>query len=238
MSMSNNNTEKLGGPYTKTEQEQRREQVYQMHFEKGMSAVKIADELKVNRNTINDDIKYWNVQIGAKFGKEDIQLCTANQIEMMSAIKQRLLEDYKERDFETKLKIEKVVLDIENKIANIVTKMKPVESTSKSEITQETFAKIVKQLCHSNQIKTPSHADIGAIRKEILVTTEGNTSQVSAIEAMLFEQGLGFFESRTTLEDMMNHNHKSYDVLSFAVAKKIITNDEQNQIRKKRDDDI
>ena len=47
-----------GGPYTKKEQEQRRSKVYNLHFEKGHSAVKIAETINVNRNTINDDIKY------------------------------------------------------------------------------------------------------------------------------------------------------------------------------------
>ena len=151
MSMSNNNTEKLGGPYTKTEQEQRREQVYQMHFEKGMSAVKIADELKVNRNTINDDIKYWNVQTGAKFGKENIGATIASEIEMIGAIRQRLLENYENLDFASKLNVEKMLLDAGYKIANIVTKMIPLEKVHESEISPEMFASVVKQLCHCDE---------------------------------------------------------------------------------------
>ena len=54
---------KAGGPYTKKEQEQRRNQVYDMHFEKGYSAVRIAESIKINRNTVNEDIKYWYAQI-------------------------------------------------------------------------------------------------------------------------------------------------------------------------------
>ena len=49
---------KQGGPYTKTEQDDRRKKVYSMYFEKGFSAIKIAHELEVNRNTINQDIKF------------------------------------------------------------------------------------------------------------------------------------------------------------------------------------
>ncbi len=41
---------KKGGPYTEKEQEDRRKQVYELHFEKGFSAVKIGEMLKVNRN--------------------------------------------------------------------------------------------------------------------------------------------------------------------------------------------
>ena len=50
--------EKRGGPYTKREQEERRLEVYHLHFEEKLTAVAIADTLKVNRNTINEDIKF------------------------------------------------------------------------------------------------------------------------------------------------------------------------------------
>ena len=50
--------QKQGGPYTKSEQDERRNKVYSMYFEKGFSAIKIAIELKVNRNTINQYIRF------------------------------------------------------------------------------------------------------------------------------------------------------------------------------------
>ena len=40
--MNDMSEEKKGGPYTKPQQEKRREQVYQMYFEKGRSAASIA----------------------------------------------------------------------------------------------------------------------------------------------------------------------------------------------------
>ena len=50
--------EKDGGPYTKDERTKRQNEVARLHFEYGYSAVKIAEMMKVNRNTINSDIKY------------------------------------------------------------------------------------------------------------------------------------------------------------------------------------
>ena len=44
---------KKGGRYTKKEQEQRKIEVYHLHFEQDKSAVKIAELLEVNRNTVN-----------------------------------------------------------------------------------------------------------------------------------------------------------------------------------------
>ena len=234
MSMSNNNTEKLGGPYTKTEQEQRREQVYQMHFEKGMSAVKIADKLKVNRNTVNDDIKYWNVQTGAKFGKENIGATIASEIEMIGAIRQRLLENYENLDFAAKLNVEKMLLDAGYKIANIVTKMIPLEKVHESEISPEMFASVVKQLCHCDEIRFPSHVRLRAIKKEIVVNTSRDFNFVNDFVTMMFEEGLGIFESRTRIPEF-EPDKKFYDVTSFAVAKKIITSQEKREIFEKKE---
>ena len=54
--MTVENKTKKGGPYTTLEQEKRRKQVYELHFEKGLSAIKISEMLKVNRNTINEKL--------------------------------------------------------------------------------------------------------------------------------------------------------------------------------------
>ena len=62
---------KNGGPYTKKDQEKRRNQVYTLHFEKGYPAVRIADELGVNRNTISEDIKYWYSSIKEETRQEN-----------------------------------------------------------------------------------------------------------------------------------------------------------------------
>ncbi|HUU47575.1 MAG TPA: hypothetical protein VMW55_02205 [Nitrosopumilaceae archaeon] len=57
---------KKGGRYTRKEQEERKLRVLQLHFEEKKSAVKIAEELKINRNTINDDIQFWYGQLASK----------------------------------------------------------------------------------------------------------------------------------------------------------------------------
>ena len=49
---------KKGGRYTKKEQEERRLQVYHLHFEENTPAIRIAEMLNVNRNTINDDLRF------------------------------------------------------------------------------------------------------------------------------------------------------------------------------------
>ena len=55
--------QKIGGPYTKQEQEIRKNKVFELHFQQGHSAVQIAKILDINRNTINKDIESWYSEI-------------------------------------------------------------------------------------------------------------------------------------------------------------------------------
>ena len=47
---------KEGGPYPESQKKTRRDEVFKLHFDYGYSARKIADMMKINRNTINSDI--------------------------------------------------------------------------------------------------------------------------------------------------------------------------------------
>jgi len=58
--------EKKGGRYNKKDQEERRRKVHRLYFEYGYSARKISEMMKINRNTINADIKYWYSEIRNK----------------------------------------------------------------------------------------------------------------------------------------------------------------------------
>jgi len=84
--------QKKGGPYPKNQQEKRRQQVYELHFEKGYSAVSIANELDVNRNTINEDIKFWQMQFASQFQDQDLGGIILKQIEKLEVQKKRLLQ--------------------------------------------------------------------------------------------------------------------------------------------------
>jgi hypothetical protein len=63
---------KKGGRYTKREQEERKLQVYHLHFEQNKPAVKIAELLNVNRNTVNDDIIYWHQQLASEMNAQTL----------------------------------------------------------------------------------------------------------------------------------------------------------------------
>jgi len=46
-------------PFTKSQRRKRRTEVYKLHFEHGMPATRIAEIMNVDRNTINNDLKFF-----------------------------------------------------------------------------------------------------------------------------------------------------------------------------------
>ena len=61
-------------PYTKKERQKRRLEVFRLHVELGCSAVKISELMNVNRNTINQDIKWCYDQIRITLDKNPGQM--------------------------------------------------------------------------------------------------------------------------------------------------------------------
>ncbi len=116
--------EKNGGPYTKAEQKQRRDQVYEMHFSLGYSAVKIAYDLRVNRNTVNDDIKYLYSETAKQFGYNNLGKGMLRQFERFEIHRRKIAEEIQRQDnLERILKLEKFLCDIDQKIAQFLSKM-------------------------------------------------------------------------------------------------------------------
>ena len=115
--------EKKGGPYTKKQQEERRDKVNELYFEKGMSAVKIANALDVNRNIINEDIKLIYSYMDESIPHKTF-LLLIKQIQRLEIQSIRLEEDLKsEKDFSKKITIEKMIFKINNFITQQYSKM-------------------------------------------------------------------------------------------------------------------
>ena len=115
---------KKGGRYTKKEQEERRLQVYHLHFEQEKPAVKIAEMLNVNRNTINDDIRYWHQQLANEMNVQDISAKMTKQIQRMDIQRDRLLGDLEDAEsLEQRIKLERFISDIDNRLIGVYSKM-------------------------------------------------------------------------------------------------------------------
>ena len=114
---------KKGGPYTTKEQESRRKQVYELHFEKGISAIKIAEMLNVNRNTINADIKEWYRKVSEELPTYNVSLLL-KQIHRLEMQQARLLDELENcTEVKGRFTIEKILYAINSKIASETSKL-------------------------------------------------------------------------------------------------------------------
>ena len=115
--------EKMGGPYTKQEQQIRRDKVFELHFEQGHSALKIAKILDVNRNTINKDIESWYLKLRNEkpdYSRNWLETQFA-RLEFQRMRLQKMLE--KEIPIRDKLQIEKSITNIDLSIASLIVKI-------------------------------------------------------------------------------------------------------------------
>ena len=115
---------KNGGPYTKQEQEKRREQVFELYFEKNYSALQIAKTLDVNRNTINKDVSFLCTELRDDKKSGFYIECLDKQItklEYQQSRMQILLE--KEPSLKERLQIENYITRIALSISSLMVRI-------------------------------------------------------------------------------------------------------------------
>ena len=117
------------GPYSKQELEKRRNEVYRLHFEYGYSARKIADMMKINRNTINGDIHHWYSKI-TKSNDIQPESSVFPILERLDIQRTRVREYLDNASgISEKIVIEKMILDLDYKIVNIHQKLSETSLT-------------------------------------------------------------------------------------------------------------
>lgn len=125
MSKIQTEQKKKGGPYNKNDKDSRQLEVRRLHFEYGYSAVKISELMKVNRNTINSDIKFWYGEITNEWQDSDIKSWFLKQLERLESTRARLMEQLViQEELKSKLGIEKMIFDIDCKISDMISKIK------------------------------------------------------------------------------------------------------------------
>jgi len=138
---------KKGGPYSKQELEKRRNEVYRLYFEYGYSARKIAELMNINRNTINGDIKHWYSKVAKS---NDIQPESAifTVLERLDIQRTRIREYLdKTSNVSEKITLERMILDIDSKIAQINHKL----AESSNRITNYTITVLNEHMKSTNQ---------------------------------------------------------------------------------------
>ncbi len=110
-------TKKIGCPYTKQERQKRLDEVYKLYFMFGYPAKKIAELMKVNRHAIESDIKLIYKKLGEQIFTPDSNGWITRQFERLEFQRSRLLESlYSEDYLDRKLSIERLILEIDNRI--------------------------------------------------------------------------------------------------------------------------
>jgi hypothetical protein len=107
---------KKGGPYSTKDKIVRRNEVYKLHFDYGYSARKIADLMKINRKTIDNDIKFLYSKIMDKWGYPDPEEWLLVNMENLEAQKVRVREELEgAKDAQLRVSLERLLLDIESR---------------------------------------------------------------------------------------------------------------------------
>jgi len=127
-------------PFTKSQRRKRRMEVYKLHFEHGMPATRIARMMKVDRNTINNDLKILYREALTDYSPDDMSLDDILQKQLLRLESQRdrlglYLADAK--DVNTKIAIERLIADIDFKLIGTIEKVKNNVSRFWEEIIKE-----------------------------------------------------------------------------------------------------
>ena len=116
--------EKKGGPYTKDEKHKRLDEVHRLHFDYGFSARRIANVMKINRNTINQDVNEMYGRAYDHASSISPEYDVILNLQRLEIQRNRLRERLdKTENFQQQCVIEKMIFESDSKIINIQLKM-------------------------------------------------------------------------------------------------------------------
>lgn len=113
-------------PYTHAERKKRRREVYNLHFEHGMPAIRIAQLMNVDRNTVANDLKFLYRQALSDYSIDDMSLdeIIEKQLVRLETQRDRLglyLSDAE--DVTTKVTVERLIADIDFRVLSAIEKI-------------------------------------------------------------------------------------------------------------------
>ena len=244
---------KKGGRYTKKEQEERKIEVYHLHFEQNKSAVKIAELLNVNRNTINEDIRYWHKQIAGEFQAQELTAKMRKQIQRMEIQRDRLLDDLEQAEsLGEKIRLERFIAEIDNRLTLLFSKMmyqgitnleppaNPEEKSKEDEKMDLEIKEFVRDLILGDE--DPNSEDLYSendLKFDFIKRTKCNVLHAEKIIEKLRSDGLSLCEqSRDSrgnyLSSITSYYSTSYNLAKFANLRGYLNIDDFVSISKKR----
>jgi len=172
-------------PFTKVERRMRRTEVYKLHFEHGMPATRIAQLMNVDRNTINNDLKFLYRQALNDYNLDEMSVddILDKQLVRLEAQRDRLglyLTDAK--DVNNKVTIERLIADIDFRVLTAVEKISHNTGQFWDQIIR-TANKIAENnnlrirytsLFELQKISIDSRKSLDEIREDALIEKKGN----------------------------------------------------------------
>jgi hypothetical protein len=172
-------------PFTRSQRRKRRIEVYKLHFEHGMPATRIAEMMKVDRNTINNDLKILYREALTDYSPENMSLDDIVQKQLLRLESQRdrlglYLCDQK--DVDTKIAIERLIADIDFRLIGVIEKINHNATRFWDEILKgvNKVAEMKKldmrytSLLELHKISIESRKSLNKIREEALKDKKGN----------------------------------------------------------------
>lgn len=115
----NEKFQKNGGPYSKFERHKRKQEVIRLHFEKGCSAIKIAEILQINRHIISNYIQIGYNQLKKDWTKYDSESIGIRQFQRYENQRFGLVEQVESLDNPKDiLAYKKLIFEIDKEIIN------------------------------------------------------------------------------------------------------------------------
>jgi len=142
-----------GGPYTKHDRVKRRNEVFRLHFSLGYSAVQISQMMKVNRHTINDDLKYWYSEMAKDWNRGQVDSWLMKQVYRLEEQRTRLLLKLEKAADDIYLHIEREIKDIDFKIFHMISKASYSRETNINVILKELNEQCKKNLIPASFIR-------------------------------------------------------------------------------------
>lgn len=213
--------EKKGGRYNKKDQEERRKEVHRLHFEFGYSARKIAEMMKINRNTINADIKYWYSEIRNEIGT-NAGLMILKQFQRLETNRNEINEELSQKEKNNSVTLRKLLFAVDNKIIELCMKINFIKIDKSLETLEEIFEisddemkKIIKNILPENKFTYLSDEEVIF---EIMKTTKENLENSRKIFQAMKLQGLNL--CRCGQDDFENFDKVNLN--RFAILKNYI----------------
>jgi len=144
---------KRGDPYTKHDKVKRRNEVFRLHFSLGHSAVKISQMMKVNRHTINDDIKYWYSEMAKDWDRGTVYSWLMKQVYRLEEQRTRLLLKLEKSNDDNNLPVERMLADIDSKIFHMICKASFSEESTINLVRKELNRECKRNLIPSSFVR-------------------------------------------------------------------------------------